>query len=312
MMAEATSRWATFRASRWFRLVWIVPVLLVLAALAVLAARGIRALPAGQDFIEQFPGESELPAGAPVGIPAWLAWQHGLNLFFMVMILRFGWIQRTTVRHEAYWTRNNNGLVKTKGAPTRISLPLFAHLSFDALWVINGLVFYVLLFVTGQWMRLVPTNWDIIPNAISTAIQYASLDWPVEHGWLNYNALQVLLYFVVVFIAAPLALLTGLRLAPGLQAKWAWAEKIFPLPIARVIHFSVMIFFVAFFIVHVSLVFLTGALKNLNVMFAARDDTGWLGFWILAAVIVVIAGIWVALRPMVIRTVAGFFGNLSR
>ncbi|MGK2852488.1 MAG: hypothetical protein ACSLE3_00015 [Microbacteriaceae bacterium] len=147
---------------------------------------------------------------------------------------------------------------------------------------------------------------------ISTAIQYASLDWPTEHGWLNYNALQVLLYFVVVFIAAPLALLTGLRLAPGLQAKWAWAEKSFPLPIARVIHFSVMIFFVAFFVVHVSLVFLTGALKNLNVMFAARDDTGWLGFWVLAAVIVVIAGIWVALRPMVIRTIAGFFGNLSR
>ena len=30
-----------------------------------------------------------------------------------------------------------------------------------------------------------------------------TLDWPVETGWVNYNSLQQIMYFVVVFIAAP-------------------------------------------------------------------------------------------------------------
>jgi len=48
---------------------------------------------------------------------------------------------------------------------------------------------YILLFSTDQWMRLIPQSWDIIPNAVSTAIQYASLDFPPRSGWLQYNGL---------------------------------------------------------------------------------------------------------------------------
>ena len=64
----------------------------------------------------------------------------------------------------------------------------------------------MVLFVTGQWMRIVPTSWDVFPNAVSAALQYVSLDWPTENGWVNYNALQLLAYFTTVFIAAPLAI----------------------------------------------------------------------------------------------------------
>ena len=46
------------------------------------------------------------------------------------------------------------------------------------LWTINGVTFFVLLFVTGQWQRLVPLTWDVFPNAPSTFIQYASLHFP--------------------------------------------------------------------------------------------------------------------------------------
>ena len=74
------------------------------------------------------------------------------------------------------------------------------------LWLLNGLVFYVLLFATGQWRRVVPTSWDVLPNAASVALQYLSLDWPTENGWVAYNSLQILAYFVTIFIAAPLAL----------------------------------------------------------------------------------------------------------
>ena len=82
-------------------------------------------------------------------------------------------------------------------------------------WALNGVAFVVLLFSTEQWQRLVPRTLEVIPNAVSTAIQYSSFRLPHENGWVRYNALQQLAYFAAVFIAAPLQILTGLAMAPA-------------------------------------------------------------------------------------------------
>ncbi|MFM9919606.1 cytochrome b/b6 domain-containing protein [Lacisediminihabitans sp. H27-G8] len=301
-----------FRESRWFKLVWIVPVVLVGLFLLVLAARGIRASDGGQSFLRSFPGASQLPTFAPVGFPAWLAWQHGLNAFFLLFIIRSGWLVRTTKRPDAYWTRNNSGLIKTPGQPVRISLNLWMHISIDTLWLLNGVLFYVLIFSTGQWTRIIPTRWDVFPNAISAGLQYASLSWPVENGWVNYNALQVLSYFLVVFIAAPLALVTGIRMSPGLAVRFKPIDRIFPLPVARAIHYPVMVFFVAFIVVHVTLVLATGAINNLNHMYAVNNGYSWAGFWIFAASIVLMVAAWIGAKPIVLRSIAGNFGRVGR
>jgi thiosulfate reductase cytochrome b subunit len=310
-MSTATKA-AGFRSSRWFKLVWIIPVAIVVLALIVLAARLFRASDAGASFLHDFPGHSGLPDFAPVGFPVWLQWQHGLNAFFILFIVRSGWAVRTTKRPAAYWTRNNKGPIRTKGSPVRISIDLWLHLTVDTLWVLNGVVFYVLIFSTGQWTRIIPTRWDIFPNAISAGIQYASLNWPTENGWANYNALQTISYFLVVFIAAPLALLTGLRMAPGLAARWKPLDRVFPLPLARKIHFPTMVFFVAFIIVHVVLVLATGALNNLNHMYAGNNGNGWAGFIIFAATIVVMIAAWIGARPLVLRSIAGLTGKVGR
>ena len=298
--------------SRWFKLVWIIPVVLVGAFLIVLAARGIRALPAVQDFLHTYPGQSALPSWAPVGFPAWLEWQHFLSSFFMLFIIRTGWQVHTTRRAEAYWTRNNKGLITTKGQPVRIPLHLWFHLSLDVLFVLNGLVFYVLIFVSGQWVRIVPTRWDVVPNAISAGLQYASLNWPTEDGWSNYNALQLLSYFLVVFIAAPLAVLTGLRMVPGLAGRWKPFDKIYPAPVARKLHYPIFIFFIAFIIVHVFLVLATGALRNLNHMYGGSDTVSWLGFSLFAGSIVLMVGGWFAFRPVLLATAASLTGRVGR
>jgi thiosulfate reductase cytochrome b subunit len=311
-MTVPTRTAAGFRASRWFKLVWIIPVVIVAMVLIVLAAKLFRASDAGISFLHDYPGHSGLPDFAPVGFPAWLAWQHGLNAFFILYIIRFGWQVRTTKRPAAYWTRNNSGVIKTKGSPVRISIDLWAHISLDTLWVINGILFYVLIFSTGQWVRIIPTRWDIFPNAISAGIQYASLNWPTENGWANYNALQTISYFLVVFIAAPIAVITGIRMAPGFAAKFKRFDKLFPLPVARAIHFPTMIFFVVFIIIHVVLVLATGALNNLNHMYAGNNGNGWVGFIIFAASVVVMIGAWFALSPFVLRTIAGTMGKVGR
>ena len=166
------------------------------------------------------------------------------------------------------------------------------------MWLANGLIFVVLLFASGHWMRIVPTSWEVFPNALSALLQYMTLDWPVENGWVNYNSLQQLMYFIVVFIAAPLAAITGARMSEFWPKNAKTLNRIYPVEAARAVHFPTMLFFVLFILIHVFLVFSTGALRNLNHMFAGTDDVNWVGFWLFAAAIAVTAAGWYAARPL--------------
>ena len=298
--------------SRWSKLLWIIPAALLLLLAVVLLARWMRETPAVQEFMTTYTGETALPANAPFGLPGWLGWQHFLNAFFIVLILRTGWQVRTNQRPAAHWTRNNSGLVKTKNPPKTITLDVWFHLTLDVLWALNGIVLIVLLFATGQWMRIVPTSWEVFPNAVSTAIQYASLNWPTENGLVNYNSLQLLAYFATVFIAAPLAIITGIRMSGAWPRNATRLNKVYPIELARAIHFPVMLYFVLFIVVHVTLVMSTGALRNLNHMYASRDGESWVGFWYLAASLVIMIVAWIAARPILLRPIAALTGKLSR
>ncbi|MER2133298.1 MAG: hypothetical protein ABS910_01310 [Arthrobacter sp.] len=300
------------RTSRWSTLAWAVPLVAVLAVVVVFGARWLRVQPDVAAWLETYPGEAPLPAWAPVGIPGWLAWQHFLNVFFLVLIVRTGWQIRTVQRPPAYWTRSNQGVLRTKAAPKKIPIHQWLHNALDLLWVLNGVIFVIVLFVTGQWARIVPTSWDVLPNALSAALQYVSFDWPVEDGWANYNALQQLSYFGVVFVLAPLAILSGVRLAEF----WPAASKlsgIYRIEWARAVHFPVMLLFVLFTLVHVILVFATGAQRNLNHMFAASEDaSSWWGVVFFAGGMLLIIAALTAARPLVIRSVAAAFGRVGR
>jgi thiosulfate reductase cytochrome b subunit len=285
---------------------------LALIAIAVLLARFVLALGPGQEFLAAYPGEYHLPESAPVGLPAWLNWSHFLNSFFLLFIIRTGWQVRNEKRPAAFWSPRRN-------KRRRISLTLWFHQAIDILWIANGVVFVVLLFVTGQWMRIVPTSWEVFPNALSAALQYASLDWPTENGWVNYNSLQQLSYFAITFLAAPLAILSGVRLSGVWPKDAERLNRLYPIEWARRVHFPTMLFFVAFIVVHVALVLATGALRNLNHMYAARgavdpgeytsDPTGLLIF---AASLLVMAAGWVAARPRILAPIARLFGEVKQ
>ncbi|MET1155410.1 cytochrome b/b6 domain-containing protein, partial [Arthrobacter sp.] len=215
------------------------------AAFLVLAARGVTTLPGVPEFLERYPGEYHLPATAEPGFPWWAQWTHFLNLFLMVLIIRSGYQVRTQQKPPAFWT--------PKGGGKKVSINLWLHQSLDILWLVNGLVFVVLLFASGHWMRIVPTSWEVFPNALSALLQYMTLDWPVENGWVNYNSLQQLMYFIVVFIAAPLAALTGVRMSEFWPKNAKTLSRIYPVEAARAVHFPTMLFFVLFILIHVFL-----------------------------------------------------------
>ncbi|UJP10039.1 cytochrome b/b6 domain-containing protein [Microbacterium sp. KUDC0406] len=223
----------------------------------------------------------------------------------MLLIIRSGLRVRTEKRPEAFWTPRNDPKGKT-------SLTIWFHQALDVLWMLNGVVFVVLLFVSGHWMRIVPTSWEVFPNALSALLQYVSFDWPSENGWMNYNSLQVLAYFTTVFIAAPLAAITGFRMSGFWPKKAEGLSKAYRIEWARKLHFPIMLYFVAFIVVHVALVFLTGFQANLNHMFASSDSTtSWAGFWFFVLAVVVMAGGWIAARPLVIAPIARLFGTVS-
>ncbi|GAB3552897.1 hypothetical protein GCM10027404_24300 [Arthrobacter tumbae] len=280
--------------------------LLVIALAAVFFTRWLVTLGFMQDFLQAYPGETPLPAGTQQGFPAWVQWQHFFNFFLIVLIIRSGLQVRRETRPPGYWTPK-----WSKGGDGKISINLWFHQALDILWLLNGLVFVVLLFVTGHWARLVPTTWEVFPNALSAFIQYVSLDWPTENGWVNYNSLQMLAYFVTIFIAAPLAAISGARMS-GIWPKDAKAlNKAYPLEWARAVHFPVMLYFVVFIIGHVALVFATGALRNLNHMYGGQDAVNWAGFWIFFVSLLLVIGAWIAARPIVLAPIAGLFGRVS-
>ncbi|MGO4384293.1 cytochrome b/b6 domain-containing protein [Specibacter sp. RAF43] len=276
------------------------------ATVVVVAATWFRNLPFMQDFLATYPGEYPLPAGAIAGFPAWVQWQHFFNVFLMVLIIRSGLQVRNEKRPGAFWTPK-----WSKDGKGKISLTLWFHQGLDILWLANGVIFVVLLFMTGHWMRIVPTSWDVFPNAFSAVVQYMSLDWPTENGWVNYNSLQQLMYFLTVFVAAPLAAITGVRMSELWPKGAKTLNKVYPVELARALHFPVMLYFTAFIVVHVSLVFATGALRNLNHIYAGTDVVNWAGFLIFVVSLLVIVGGWIAARPLVLAPIARLSGKVT-
>jgi thiosulfate reductase cytochrome b subunit len=295
--AAPTSARTAWRLARW--------VLLAVAAggVIVLAARGVTTLPGVPEFMAAYPGEYPLPDGTAPGFPVWARWSHFLNFFFMVLIVKTGLAVRHQQRPPAFYTPRRGG--------KKVSIYLWLHTSLDVLWLVNGIVFVVLLFASGQWVRIVPTSWSVFPNAASALLQYLTMDWPVENGWVNFNSLQQLMYFLVVFVAAPLAAVTGVRMSDWWPQDAPRLNRAYPAGLARAVHFPTMLFFVAFVVVHVFLVFATGPLRNLNHMFAGNDQAGWAGFLWFVAGLLVSAGATFAARPLLLAPLASVSGTVS-
>jgi thiosulfate reductase cytochrome b subunit len=271
-------------------LVLLVPAAGVVAIMAVLFARALFEIPVTASFFVTYPGDATAWADTPVGFPAWLSWTHFLSAFFLLFIVRSGLLIRGKHRPPAFVTRRASGAM-------RLGLHTWWHLVVDTLWALNGVVYLVLLIVSGQWKRLIPASWDVVPNAVSAGLQYLSLYWPSHDGWTHYNALQLLLYGLTVFVAGPVAVIVGLRLSPVWPTKLKRAEGLLGDRFARTVHWLTAVYFIGFTVVHVALVLLTGALRNLNHMYAGRDDETWIGAAVFAASLIVTIVAAVLLRP---------------
>ncbi len=277
-------------------LVLVSPLLLLVAAAYVQwGTAGLPTLAAGPHLTPE-------TAAQPHGFPAWLRITHYVNFLFLVLLIRSGlqilvdhprlywkvhctpgteWLRLTPVEvpKDRVWTAKEDSryLSPFIGLPGRrhtVGMARHWHFLSVLFWVGNGLFFVVLLFGTGQWRRLLPTSFQIIPDAWAVFVHYATFHLPPEpNGFYHYNALQQLAYFGVVFVLAPLAMLTGPSMSPAFTARFTWYPK---LPgnrqVGRSLHFLVMGAFLAFIFMHVTLVVLTGFVRNMNHIALGTDD----------------------------------------
>jgi len=314
--------------TRWYSVLWALPISFALLVAIVAFAQALRQSPGVQAFLVQYPGAPASAHRVASGFPLWLRASHFLNLFFMVFIIRAG-VQILADHPRLYWHRDCTpgsdwfrfqkpvptgrvwtakddsvtipGWLGLPGIRHSIGLARWWHFSVNTLWVLNGIAIYTLLFSTDQWHRLVPTTWEVVPNALSTALQYASLTFPVDHSWTHYNSLQQLTYFATVFIAAPTSIVTGFLQSPSLSNHLGWLGRVLNRQRARSIHFLALWWFLLFILAHVTLVFITGARVNLNMMWAGVNDGSWSGFAVFVPLITLVAVAWALASPFTIR-----------
>jgi len=279
-------------------------------------------------------------AATPHSFPAWLRITHYVNFLLLVLLVRSGlqilmehprlywnvhctpnteWLRLTPIEvpTDCVWTAKDDACylsawIGLPGYRHTVGIARHWHFLSVLFWVSNGLIFVVLLFGTGQWRRLVPDSWSVVPDAWAIFVHYATFHLPPEpNGFYRYNALQQLSYFAVVFVLAPLAILTGPSMSPALTNRFPWYPK---LPgnrqIGRSLHFLIMCAFIVFLIGHVTMVALTGLVRNMNHIVLGTDDARPIGLFLgLVAIGVVVAlnalANWAAWRyPRAIQHVA--------
>ena len=263
----------------------------------------------------------EVSANQPSGFPMWVNISHWVNFFFLVLIIRSGlsilvdhprlywnngcapeteWIKFTPkkIQKDEVWTakqdsRYISSVVGLPGYRHTVGTARSWHFIIVPFFILNGIVFIFLLLYTDQWKRLVPASWQIIPDSWNVFVHYATFNMPIEpNGFYHFNALQQLSYFAVVFIMAPLAMLTGLAMSPAIDSRFHWYQKLFfNRQTARSFHFLIMFAYVIFIIVHVSLVALTSLRKNMNhIILNKSNDSSSTGLWVGIIIVVFVIG----------------------
>ncbi len=258
--------------------------------------------------------------------PWWLQVTHLVNFLFLGLLVRSGW--EILASHPRLYWRNDCGpdtewLKFTKDkVPTEIgaftarddqrdlhpliSLPGRAKIGIGrawhglvtTLWVLNGLIYVALLFGTGQWRRLIPTSWDVFPDAWDSLKIYAGFGVPSIEHFQPYDALQQLMYTFVVFVLAPLMIVTGPVMSPAVVGRYPWYPKLFGgRQAARSLHFIGMAIFVVFAIMHVALVLVVHPEHNLvHMMMGKEYDEALVGQAVTRVIIgvVVVVALWLA------------------
>lgn len=270
-------------------------------------------------------------------IPLVITILHLVNLFCLIILIRSGiqilydhpklyWTDHTSDENwwlrfgkkvqpkDKLWTARDEAETPPKatlalpGGNHNLGMGRHWHFTAALVWVITGAIYIGYMLLSGEWSRLIPTSWDVFPAAITMMGNYLTLNIPLEGD--SYNALQQLSYAFIVFILAPVQILTGLAMSPALTGRYPGFLKIFggSRQVARSLHFLAMVGFSLFILVHLTMTlglhtydsikrFVTG---NTEIDFAAA-----LAFFLAIILLLFVFNIWATMfslkRPLKVR-----------
>jgi thiosulfate reductase cytochrome b subunit len=177
------------------------------------------------------------------------------------------------------WSKGSDGAYTERGFPRWATLPSDTWLAMGRLWhlffawilVLNGAVYVLLGLASGHLRRdlwLTRSDWRRLGH---TLVEHLRLRFPKGEEARRYNGIQKLAYLFVVFIVGPLIVLTGLTMSPTIDAGFPSLLWLFDgRQSARTIHFICAMTLLAFFIVHIVMVILSGLRNNIRSMITGR------------------------------------------
>lgn len=246
------------RASHW---VWVV-------AFAVLVSSGLQIFNASPNLDasdKSDPARRVLAIAAPAeGV--------GTTTIFGHTFTTTGWLG---------WTDDGMGSKGARAFPGWITIPAYQdladgrrwHLFFAWVASVCWLAWLISTAIKGNLRAMVLRPGDL-PKAWQMQLYYLKLrKEPPAHG--VYNPLQKAAYTGIGLVLAPLVVLTGLALSPGIDAIAGPLTVLFGgRQFARLWHFAGMLLLIGFFCVHVFQVATQGFLNQMNAMITGRYRIG--------------------------------------
>lgn len=189
--------------------------------------------------------------------PLWVRLTHWINTGAFLALAVSGFAILLALP-RLFW-----GETGANDAPAWIVLPLPVNLEqtgwgrnlhFLAAWifVLNGALYGLLALASGHLLRrLAPDRDQLRPRHIAADIR-AHLHLKGPGAASRYNVLQKLAYLGVILVLAPVMLLSGLTMSPGVTAAYPELFTLFGgRQSARTIHFLAAALLVGFLLVHI-------------------------------------------------------------
>jgi len=176
-------------------------------------------------------------------------------------------------------SKNADGRLAARGFPWWTTIPDNPWLSLARSWhfffawilLLNGLLYVGYSAATRHLSRdLAPdrSDWRSFGRSIVDHLRFRH---PTGEAAKRYNVLQKLAYLAVIFVLVPLVILMGIAMSPWMDAVLpGWVDLFGGRQSARTIHFIAAWLLVAFVLIHVFEVIISGLWNHLRSMITGR------------------------------------------
>lgn len=209
---------------------------------------------------------------------------HWVNAVAVLILLGSG-LGISNAHPRLYWGRYganfDHAWAQLPRFPAWITIPANYNLAISRRWhlffaIVLGfglLAFMIVSLVNRHFARdLRVRRAELSPRRLCADLRrHLALRFHDPDSPRDYNLFQKLSYVAILFLALPLAILTGIALSPAMNAAWPWVLEIFGgRQSARSIHFIAATAIGLFTVIHLALVILAGAGNEMRSMITGR------------------------------------------